>query len=115
MWDEAFQVILDCQPSPTYIPYLKPKVQENELYRLTLRDFINGLRKIHETVSTAVKTHPPLNLVQFDQRKQLNWLISEVAGEADQMVIDGNFFTDAPKIKECGGSVRIIESLKEVL
>ena len=23
MWDEAFQVILDCQPSPIYIPYLK--------------------------------------------------------------------------------------------
>jgi hypothetical protein len=61
MWDEAFQVILDCQPTPVYIPYLKSR--KDDLYRLTLVDFINGLMKTHATVSTAVKTHPPLNLV----------------------------------------------------
>jgi len=24
MWDEAIQVILDCMPTPVYLPYLKP-------------------------------------------------------------------------------------------
>ncbi len=76
MWDEAFQVILDCQPTPVYVPYLKGKVGGNELYRLTLEDFVGGLRKVHETVFTAVKTHPPLNLIQIDQNKQLNWIIT---------------------------------------
>lgn len=116
MWDEAFQIILDCQPTPIFIPYLKPASQpQGDLYRLTVEDFLRGLTKIHEAVSSVVKTHPLLSFVRFDQRRQLNWIISEIASEASQMAIDPYFFTQAPKIDQCGGAVRLVESLADIL
>jgi hypothetical protein len=49
------------------------------MYKLTLNDFISGLRIVHTTVSKAVKNHPDLNIIAFEQQKQLNWIISHVA------------------------------------
>jgi hypothetical protein len=108
MWDEAFQLILDCMPSPIIVPYLKPNTNKDDLYRLSLDDFVSGLRKVHATVSTAVKSHPPLNILQYDQRRQLDWIIGEVASSAEEMTIDQFFFTNPPKISNCEGRVRVL-------
>lgn len=57
MWDEAIQVIMDCQPAPLIVPYIH-EPQQSFPYRLQTSDFLAGLRKIHKTVSSAVTTHP---------------------------------------------------------
>lgn len=115
MWDEAFQVILDCQPAQVVVPYLKESAPQDQLYRLTLSDFLRGLVTTHRVVSSAVKGHPALNLLHYDQKRQLNWIITHVAGEAREMTIDSNFFTDDSKVKDCGGAVRVVDSLEGLL
>jgi len=64
------------------VPYFQEELSEDGLYRLRISDFVRALKKVHETVSKAVKTHPPLNLIEFNQQRQLNWLITHVAPQA---------------------------------
>jgi len=42
----------------------------------------------------AVKNHPDPKIIVFNQRRQLDWMIGNLAPEATQMVIDRNFFTN---------------------
>ena len=42
----------------------------------------------------AVKNHADPKIIVFNQRKQLDWMIGNLAPEATQMVIDKNFFTN---------------------
>jgi hypothetical protein len=48
----------------------------------------------------VVKGHAEPNIVRYTQRRQLDWMISQVAPQATQMVIDRNFFTTEPKTME---------------
>lgn len=102
-------------PSPLLVPYLKPLPRPDQLYRLSLEDFLGGLKRVHATVSSAVKSHPQLQIVQFDQRRQLDWIISEVASEAEQMAIDSYFFTTLPRVDACNGAVRVVDDLRGLL
>ena len=95
MWDEAYQVILDCLPAPVYIPYSIPV--EQQPYRLTPLDFVRGLQTVHQTVSQAIKTHLPLNLIELGQRQQFDWLVTHLAPHTQSMGIDRYFFRDEPK------------------
>ncbi len=66
-------------------------------------------------MSTAVKTHPPLNIIQYGQQKQLDWIIGNIASAVEEMVIDSYFFTTPPRVGNCGGGVRIVDRLVDIL
>lgn len=93
MWDEAIQVIMDFMPTPLCVPYLKPDTDKSEHYELTVDDFLSALTKIQQTMKVVVKNHADPKIIRYNQRKQLDWMISQVAPKAEQMVIDRYFFS----------------------
>ena len=93
LWDEAIQVIMDFMPTTLYVPYLKEGQSNKEVYSLTVDDFLSALVKIQKTMKIVVKDHADPSIVKYNQSKQLNWMISQVAPSAEQMVLDRYFFT----------------------
>lgn len=61
---------------------------------------MSGLTTIHDKIQGAVKGQGEPKIIRYTQRRQMDWLIGKVAPEAEQMVIDYNFFTNEPKTME---------------
>lgn len=94
IWDEAIQVIMDFMPTPFYVPYLKKSQGKIEAYELNLDDFLSALAKIQKTMKVVVKNLAEPSIIRYDQKMQLNWMISKLAPQASSMVIDRYFFSE---------------------
>ena len=112
MWDESIQVIMDFMPTPFYLPYLKPSDNKNEHYSLTIDDFLSALKHIQKTMKIVVKNHAEPNIIRYKQEQQLDFMLEEIAPEVEKMVIDKNFFSQAPEqIKEEEAEIEITDEL----
>ena len=83
MWDEAIQVIMDFMPTPFYLPYLKESKNEHEHYNLTVDDFLSALHHIQSTMKVVVKNHAEPNVIRYRQGQQLDFMLAQVAPEAE--------------------------------
>lgn len=116
MWDESIQVIMDFMPTPFYVPYLKDHQNKDEHYSLTIDDFLSALHHIQKTMKVVVKNHAEPNVIRYKQEQQLDFMLEEIAPEAEKMIIDKNFFNKVPEvIKEEEAEVEITDELDQHL